>query len=909
MPNFALQERLAELASDVRYRWRALVRRDAMERELDEELRFHVEREAEKLEAMGVPRPEARRRAHVAFGGIERTKEESRAIRGVALLERLSGDVRLAARSLAARPAFTGVVVLTLALGIGANAAMFGVVDRLLFRAPPYLRDASHVHRVATAERWRGEEERSTYLSYARYLDFAHGTRRFDVVAATNYRSVAVGTGEDARELPIGAVSASFWSLFDAPPALGRYFAAREDTLPAGTPVAVLGYGYWQSRFGGKRDVLGQSIMVGPATYTIIGVAPRGFTGTSDERPPALYVPITHMAAIGGSFLPADRPFATTYSWTWLQLMARRRASVTMAEADADLTAAFARSYAQQRVEQPDATPIERARPRAFAAPLQKERGPDATPLAMVARWVSGVALVVLLIAAANVANLLLARAMQRRREVALRLALGVTRGRLLSQLLTESLLLALVGGASGIALAQWGGAGLRLAFLGEGATGGVGDTRTLVFAGAIALCTGLLTGLAPALHAGREDLSSVLKAGMREGTYRRSRLRGALLVVQGALSVVLLVGAGLFVRSFDRVQSFRLGYDIEPVLYVSPNLRGVKLSDAERAALARRLRDEAATIPGVERASRAVTVPFWNTWSLGLYVAGVDSVHRLGQFTLQSADPQYFETVGTRVLRGRGLQPSDVAGAGRVMLVSQSMAAALWPREEALGKCVKVEADSLPCTIVVGVTENIRQNSLSREKEYQYYLPIEQFHPENADLFIRASGDASALAETVRRRLQPLMPGAGYVTVTPMQDIVGPQQKSWRVGAMMFSIFGLLSLVLAAVGLYGVIAYDVSQRSHELGVRIALGARAADVVRLVTRQGVRFAGAGMAIGGAISLIAGRWVAPLLFDQSPRDPVVYAAVTGTLLLVALAATVVPAWRATRVDPNRSLRVE
>ncbi len=358
MRNDGLQERLAELASDVRYRLRALFRRGAMERELDEELRFHLECEAEKLERTGIPRAEARRRAFVAFGGVERTKEESRAMRGVSLLERLAGDLRLAVRSLAARPAFTGVVVLTLALGIGANAAMFGVVDRLLFRAPPYLRDAPRVHRVAIASFYRGKEEVPTYFSYARYRDFARLTRRFDVVAGTSYRSVAVGTGEDAREMPVGGVSASFWTLFDAPPALGRYFTVREDTLPEGTPVAVLGYGYWQSRFGGKSDVLGQSIMVGPETYTIIGVAPRNFVGTSDDRPPALYIPLTRVAAVVGTFLPGDRPFATTYSWTWLQLVARRRAGVNPAEADDDLTAEQLASYAAQRVEQPYAEPI-----------------------------------------------------------------------------------------------------------------------------------------------------------------------------------------------------------------------------------------------------------------------------------------------------------------------------------------------------------------------------------------------------------------------------------------------------------------------------------------------------------------------------------------------------------------------
>ncbi|MEO7965535.1 MAG: ADOP family duplicated permease, partial [Gemmatimonadaceae bacterium] len=753
------------------------------------------------------------------------------------------------------------------------------------------------------------KDEPTGNFAYARYVDFARDSRSFDVVAAVAFRDRAVGVGEDVREMPIAAVSASFWKLFDAPPVVGRVFSIREDTLPVGTPVAVLGYSYWQNRYGGKRDVLGAQLMIGSVSYTIVGVAPQGFAGLEAGKVPVAFIPITHFAA-QADFLASGRSFATTYSWSWLEVVVRRKPNVTVATADADLSNAFRRSYDAERAVEKSLTPPEIARPHARVTSIHSERGPNATPVAAVATWITGVALVVLLIACANVANLLLARAMQRRREIALRLALGVTRARLLSQLLSESLLLAVLGGAAGVAIAQWGGAALHALFIQEGeAPSSVTDVRTLLFAGVAAIITGIITGLVPALQAGKDDLATTLKAGVREGTYRKSRARAFLLLAQGALSVVLLVGAGLFVRSLDNVRALRLGYDVDPVLYVSPNLRGAKLSKPELAVLGRRLRDEAAALPGVARVSRAASVPFWNTWTSDLKTPGVDSVNKLGHFTLQAGDPSFFETIGTRVLRGRGIATTDIATSQPVMLISEGMAKKIWPNEDAIGKCMQVGADTVPCSMIVGITEDIRQNALNDPSESQYYFPVEQFHPEITELFVRAASDPTALSTLLRRRLQPLMPGTGYVTVVPLRDIVDPNQRSWKLGATMFSAFGLLSLLLAAIGLYSVIAYDVAQRSHELGVRIALGAQPSHLVRLVVAEGVRFAAIGLVIGGIIALAAGRWVEPLLFAQSARDPVVFGVVTATLLIVAIAACFIPAARAARVDPNSSLRTE
>ena len=899
---------LSDMLSELRYRFRALFRRDAVERDLDDEMRFHLEQEARKLEPAGVPPTEAYRQARLAFGGLERIKDDTRDMSGVSWIETLGQDLRYAVRGLRARPAFAISVVLTLGLGIGANVAMFGIVDRLLIRPPAYLRDPSRVHRVYLTTVRDGRDVTDGSTEYARYLDLARFTKTLDATAVLSAERFAIGVGEDAREMPVGVVSASFWSFFDATPALGRYFTASEDSIPAGTPVTVLSYGFWQARYGGSPDVLGKTVQVGPVPCTIVGVAPPGFVGIPDEGEPAAFVPAT-LYGYGVSSMRGRVDYYDTYNWGWLSVIVRRKPSASIEATNADLTNAYRLSWAAERAISPAVPTTDAARPRASAGPVVLDRGPNATPVARIALWIGGVATIVLLIACANVANLLLARALFRRREIALRLALGASRRRLFAQLLTESLLLGSLGGLGGLAAAQWGGAILRSSFIRDTATADViRDVRTLLFAGMAALFAGVLTGLVPALQAGRADLAPTLKAGAREGTYQRSRTRTVLLVLQGALSVLLLVGAGLFVRSLHNVRAMRLGYDVDPVLYVSPNLRGLRLPAPERAELARRLANAARTIPEVESAARGISVPFWSTEGLGFIVPGVDSVRRLGRFTVQMASADYFRTMGTRILRGRAFTDADRADGPLVAIVSQGMAEAVWPGKDAIGQCIKIDRPTDPCRMVVGIAENIHQNSLQVQR-LQYYLAIEQLRPEEAVVFVRTRGTATAYTETVRRELQKLMPGAGYVTVTPMRDIIDPRQRSWQLGATMFLVFGVLALALAAVGLYSVIAYGVAQRTPELGIRIALGAGGRDIVRLVLGEGLRFAVIGVVLGGGVALWAGRWVGPLLFSVSPTDPAVYGIVAVVLLVSAALASAIPAVRASRVDPNEALRLD
>ncbi|HEY7232673.1 MAG TPA: ABC transporter permease [Gemmatimonadaceae bacterium] len=821
-------------------------------------------------------------------------------------------DLTYALRGLRARPAFTTAIILTLALGIGANAAMFSLVDRMLFRPPPLMKDPASAHRVYGFETYRGKERVSFGGQYARYVDLTKWTKSFERTAGFAERDLAVGIGDAAREMRIGIVSASFFSFFDAPPALGRYFLESEDTPPEGARVAVASYARWQTEYGGRKDIIGTKVQIGPDLYEIIGVSAAGLVGLWPSQPPAYFIPITAYGATmaRGGFLKKDESWWTTYHWGWMQMMARTKAGVSDTQANADLTQAFIQSLDAERATSPRNPPTQTLRPRAQIGSILSERGPNASGFAKVAAWLGGVAAVVLLIACANVANLLLARALRRRREIAVRLALGASRGRLLSQLLTESVLLALLGGVAGVFVAQWSNIGLRSAFLPNSASAPVlRDQRTILFAGVAAILAGLLTGLAPIVQASRADLTGDLKSGAREGMYQRSRLRAGLLLMQGALSVLLLVGAGLFVRSLNNVRNIRLGFDADPVLVIDLNMRGVQLDSAQEVDLRRRLMERAQATPNVQSVTLQIGIPFWSTWSMGLYVSGIDTVARLGRFDLSAVSPDYFTTMGTRILRGRGILPTDLEHSPLVMVVSQAMAKTLWPNEDAIGKCVRMSADTNPCRAVVGIAEDIKSSQLSKEPDMYYYLPATQFNPNQTGLFVRVRGDAAEYADAVRRALQKEMPGASYITTTPLSQILGEQTRSWRLGASMFTAFGLLALLLAAIGLYSVIAYNVAQRTHELGVRMALGAQAADVIRLVVREGMGFGIAGVVIGGGIALGVGRWLAPLLFDVSPRDPLVFVVVALTLLLVALAASWLPARRASRVEPTKALRYE
>jgi len=817
-------------------------------------------------------------------------------------------DIAYAIRGLRRSPAFALTVILTLGLGIGANTAMFGIIDRLMFKPFPYLRDDAAVHRVYVQSTFRDRGTTGGVSQYTTYLDLKNQTKSFSQYAGFTAQNMAVGAGADSRERQVGLVNASFFQFFDAAPAAGRFFLAAEDTTPVGAPVSVISHEFWQTEFGG-RDVIGQPLQVWNLQTTIVGVAPRGFTGVFDANPPAVYIPITTYA--GNNPNARDRAeYYTRYNWGWMNMMVRRKDGVTVEAANADLTQAMVKSWDVMAAQENGNTPTAIAKPVAIVGPLKTAAGPDPTVEARTVRWVSAIALIVLIIACSNVANLFLARALKRRRETAVRIALGGGRGRLMAQWLTESLVLALIGCAAGVLIAQWGGAALRQLFVGTGAPIPVAtDWRTLGISAALAIVAAVVTGLAPALVAGRGGIASDLKAGTREGTHQRSRLRTGLLVLQMTMSVVLLIGAGLFVRSFDHVKTMRLGYDYDKTVLVSRNMRGQAVPDSELVALQRRILEAAQAHPDVEYAALASSVPFWSTSSTRLEVAGIDSVRKLGQFTYQTATPDYFKAMGTRILRGRPFDERDRAGTERVAVVSESMARVLWPGQDAIGQQMRVGLDSVNFTTVVGIAEDAAQNNLSADdKRFRYYMPLDQFSPARGMyLLTRVRGNPTVTAESIRKAVQLVMPGQAYVTTRPMNELISGQQRAWRFGATMFLAFGVLALVVAAIGLYGVIGYDVAQRMHELGVRVALGAQTRDLVTLVLRQAFTVAVVGVAAGAAISYAVSNQLQPLLFNQSARDPVVFGLVAVTLLAVALVAGLAPARRAANADPNSALR--
>ena len=887
-------------------------RRDALDRELAEELRFHREHLERDALASGGEAEAARVLARRRLGSPIRIVEQARERWSIPVVDQAQQDIRYAVRGLRRSPAFTATVVITLALGIGANAVMFNVVDQLMLRPYPYLRDAGSVHRVYLRTAGWNRDNAYAVFPYTRYLDLRRWTTSFSHHAAFVSATHGVGSGDAAREQTVSGVSASFFEFFDARPLRGRFFGAAEDSLPAGVNVAVLGFEYWRAELGG-RDVIGESIQVGNAPYTIVGIAPQDFVGVAEGSPPAVFVPITAYAANEGAGSRTN--YFLNYDWDWTQMLVRRKPGVTHAEATSDLGRAFVQSWHASRAVHPLYRPAEQAGLGVVAGPLKTPAGPDMGLEARTLLWVMGVAGIVLLIACANVANLFLARALRRRREVALRLALGVSRGRLAAQAFTESLILALLGCGVGLAIAQWGGTALRVLFITNLSRFDVlTDWRTLAIAVVAATASAIATGMAPVLLAGREDLNAALKSGGRGATVQRSRARTALLVAQGALSVALLIGAGLFVRSLGNVRDLHLGYDVDPVLLVRWERRGTPMDSTLRTAVRQRLLETALARPDVERGAWVSTVPFGSgTTVLTLSVPGVDSVRRLGRFTYQVVSPDYFATVGTRILHGRSFDDRDRAGAPPAVVVSEAIAAALWPGAEPVGNCMKFgwrtsRADTMPCHTVIGVAENAVHDPVA-DLPLRYYLSDAQLDIGSTWLLLRMRRDPAAAAEEVRRALQAVMPGQAHVAVELASDMVNAKRRSWRIGATMFVAFGMLALVVASVGVYGVIAYDVTQRRHELGVRVALGARQPDIVRLVVGQGVRYGLAGVVIGTALALGTSRWVEPLLFRQSAVDPAILGGVGGMMMIVALVASAVPAFRATRADPVAALREE
>ncbi|HEU4629262.1 MAG TPA: ADOP family duplicated permease [Gemmatimonadaceae bacterium] len=899
----------------VRRAFRLAPRRESeLVQQVDEEIRLHLELRAEQLERQGLSPEAARAEAVRRFGHLDTARHDLRRtaahreqrMRVREQLESLWSDVRYAVRALRRTPGFTAVVVLTLALGIGANTAMFGVIDRLLLRGPAHVVDAERVRRVyLTGTPAPGQTGTGAIVPFATYTDLRDGTDVFAQLAALNPGAEErLGRGAGAELVRVRAVTWTLFPLLGVRPALGRFFGAAEDTPPRGTPVAVLDHGFWLDRFGGDSSIVGRTIALDGRTVTVIGVAPRGFTGV-ELRGPAVWVPM--------STRPVADDWPTTRAIKWVQVIGRLKPGVTSERAGAAATVAHRRAYA-------DIPSWEREGTLSLRPTRFDLRGEEPLELE-VSRWLVGVAAVVLLVACANVTNLLLARALRRRREVAVRLALGIGRARLVRLLLAEGLLLALAGGVVGLLVAYMGGHLLRVTLLADVSWPGAPlDGRMLAVTAAVALLTGLVVALLPALQASRPRLAVALKEGAPQSG-ARSRLRGGLTVAQAALSVVLLVGAGLFVRSLWQLRHLDRGVDTTRVLQLRPSWPRLPENATEEQRTAERARQRqvraralaaVAQLPGVAAAAIGTgSNPFYSTMGTSLRTDGRDSVPDLpgGGPYIAGVTSGYFATLGTHLQRGRDFTEADREGSAPVAIVNETLARTLWPGQDPLGRCLYRGGPEAPCLRVVGVVEDVLRQRLREEAAMQLYVPLEQGESFGPLLLVRAAGDPLRLVPALRRTLHQVDPTLAYVTITPLQQAVDEEVRPWRLGATLFGLFGGLALVVAAVGLYSVMAYSAAQRTHELGVRLALGARPGDLRRLLVRDGVALATFGVALGLLAALVAGRWVEPLLFDTSPREPAVLGGVTVALLAVAVLASVVPARRAARTPPSVALRAE
>ena len=834
-------------------------------------------------------------------------------------LDAAGRDVKYAVRTLRREPTFVAGVVLTFALAIGTNAAMVGLVTRLMLAPPPGIRGAE---RVAHARFRVGDDDGSSFVlsttSYPTFRALRGVNGAFAAVAATRPDSLTIGRGPDAVLIPALAASGEYFSTLGATPALGRFFGPADDELPNGNSVVVLGNAYWQRTYAGDRAVLGREIVVDGQPFTIIGVAARGFNGDELSAVDA-FVPLTR--SMRGN---ADDWVSNRYM-NLVSIVVRLREGVR---------AEVARQMASAALR--DDAPAATGR-RALDVELSPIiPGADArvSPRARIALWLAGVSIVVLLIATANVGTLLALRAARRRRELAVRLTMGASRGDLARQLLIESVLLSAIGAAVGLVFSRWFSDAVRATLLPDIAQSETFvDRRVLVVSIVVAAVAGVVAALAPLANAARADLSVQLRQGGGHGASGRLALQRTLVTVQVALSTLLLVGAALFVRSLERVQSQNLGFSTARLLYVTLDFRGyvagVERDLAYYDALAR-----VRALPVVTKATVVSGIPFGPHYIPPVSIPGLPWPPANVQIPIMyGATPEYLDMMGVALVSGRLLTARDGRGAPPVVLVNETMARTAWPGRSPLGACVRAgfgggfppsgegnPAESAPCREVVGVVRDSRARSLrpegNEDRLMQYYVPFEQL-PESPrpdpsqvmGLMIRVRGEADHAAPVVQHAIQSTSVLRAFARTRPYQDLLDPQLRSWRLGATLFSAFGALALGIATVGLFGVVSYTVTQRTREIGVRLALGGSSETIARLVVGDAVRMVSLGIVAGVVASLAIGPLIASLLFQTSPREPASIAMAGAILLVATLVAAAWPAWRAGRVPPVVALRAD
>lgn len=818
----------------------------------------------------------------------------------------LTLDVRYAIRGLLAHPGLTIAVVTCLALGIGVNATMLQVVHDLLFRAPAHVQDPHRVVRVLMSYEIQGSARfTSAVSSFPSYNDLARAARSFSGIGAFSCTSVTLGGGVDALQARACLATASLFPLLGVRAALGRFYLDDEDHEARAGRVLVLGYGLWRRAFGGNGSAIGSTVRINAHSYTVVGIAPDGFTGV-DVTPVDVWLPLrASLEELRGAGLLHNRGSAL------INIVARLGTGVHIADATRDATRVLRRANGTER--NGDTSVV------VALGPVQRERGPTASQSTRVAEWVGAASVLVLLVACANVASLLLARAATRRREIAVRLALGAPRRRLAEQLLVESGLLAFLGGGASLLLAMWAQAVVRSGFrLPPPSSTLACDTRLLVITGVLALVSGVLCGAPPALQATGPNAFLALKGGAQVGTRGRTRIHAALVVMQVALTLVLLTSTGLLLRSLAKIRALPVGFEPWKVVVAAPDLAGAGYKRPAIDALYEQVLGRVRTLPGVRQAAVSTAVPLQSASGISYAVPGQQSVPgalKRPAF-LSAVTPGYFETLGTTVLLGRTFTDADGVGAPRVAVVNETMARYYWPAMSPLGGCIRAWSGAGPCIEVIGVVADAQVTSLREDPTPEWFTPLAQdpmaeasgIHVQRA-LMVRAKGNPGALAADVRRAFYALAPDLPFIEVRTLADIVDWEVHPLLRGSVMFATFGGIAMILAVVGLYGLISFTVTQRTSELGIRMALGACARDIVFAVVRDGVRLTLLGLFLGGLAVLAIGRAIGALLYGVAPTDPLSIGSAAVVLLSAATIASYLPARRATRLRPTLALRAE
>lgn len=858
------------------------------EQELDEEIRTHFAMAIQERIEQGENPAEAEANARREFGNVGLVKEVTRDMWGWRWLETLLQDLRYGLRQLRRNPCFTAVAVLTLALGIGANTAIFSLVNRVLLRPLPY-RDPGQL--VWAAERFGGSHAGAVVIS-PDFIAWEKDNSVFRQIAASDGRHGAnlTGAGEPAR-VNVMSVTASLFPMLGVRPILGRAFTLAEDSR-GHDHVALLSESLWRTRFAARRDVLGRVIYLDNHAYTVVGVMPGSL-----EYPAAdVWTP---MALDGPRFSPRSP------NWQILTVIACLRPGVTPRQARSNLqliTVRMNSRYSQQAASF-------RSRVKVEVVPLHELLVQNVRTLLLVLLGAVGF---VLLVACANVANLLLSRTVARAREFAVRAALGAGRVRLMRQLLTESLILAAMGGVLGFLGGRWT-VQLLKRLIPPSLPSEVGlDPRVFGFVAGIALLAVILFGLVPAMDSSRPEAGEALKASNAVAGKGTHRVRSLLLAAEIALSLILLTGAGLLARSFVRLSNVKLGFDPHHLLMASiwrPVSPGI--NDSEQAAFLRATLERVQSIPGIQQAAATTHPPLsiFNDLTGRLNIRGTGAVHLALPISVASISANYFRTMGIRLLKGRAFTESDSKGSPKVVIINETLAREAFKGRDPVGEQVSSGGPRGPWKTVVGVVADTRNYTLEQQpwpEMFESYLQAPQHF---MTLAVRTSGAPLAMAETVRRAVLSVDKNQPLSKVESMDDVVAKSSAPQWFRTMLLGLFAVLALALTAIGIFGVMAYTVSQRTHEIGIRMALGAQKSDVLRMIVGQGVKLGLVGVAIGIAGAYALTRFLSSLLYGVKPTDPATFIAVSLILITVALLACYIPARRAAKVDPMVALRYE